>query len=272
MKRKVQIAHAWPPDMEPQWLDGYAIIDDYNLDVVVTGTGAHDHYIKNNFARFNPEGYGSTPHPPTSIQFIMHLKAGTHRTYRFLDDMSGTPLRAQEHGSHDQKSHGRRGGKSSHGLSEVSPEKFAAALDRARETSPHAQFVSPVDPKELRERGARTYLTENGGTGYFMNPDGYVGGVFSDGSVKGAGQRAMLNAVENGATKLDCYDGFLPKYYSQFGFKVTGRNEWNADYAPDNWNYERDGKPDYVDMEWDGGDRSTVANRFEKGKPLKGGD
>jgi hypothetical protein len=47
----------------------------------------------------------------------------------------------------------------------------------------------------------------------------------------------VQSAIERGASKLDCFDGFLPAYYERFGFVETER-------VP-NWT---PGEPDVVFM------------------------
>lgn len=70
--------------------------------------------------------------------------------------------------------------------------------------------------------------------------------------VKGSGNTLVNQAVENGAKRLDCYDinGGLPRLYSRNGFKPVARMKWD-DYAPDGWDYDKNGRPDVVFMAFD---------------------
>ena len=52
--------------------------------------------------------------------------------------------------------------------------------------------------------------------------------------------------MKNGGTKLDHYDGFLSSLYEPLGFKEYKRYKWDNKFAPDNWDYEKDGRPDVV--------------------------
>jgi hypothetical protein len=108
---------------------------------------------------------------------------------------------------------------------------------------------------------------------------------------KGIGAASILKALQEGATVLDCYavptaknkGGFLPDYYSQFGFEEVDRIPYDEKYLRDpkfggseekykkitrqwkstGWD-ESAGYPDLVIMKWKGDDsvRPTATNRF----------
>jgi len=108
---------------------------------------------------------------------------------------------------------------------------------------------------------------------------------------KGIGAASILKALQEGATVLDCYavptaknkGGFLPDYYSQFGFEEVDRIPYDEKYLRDpkfggseekykkitrqwkstGWD-ESVGYPDLVIMKWKGDDsvRPTATNRF----------
>lgn len=149
----------------------------------------------------------------------------------------------------------------------VDAAEFAAALKTAHNS--HKAFVSPQSERNLIEMEARCFLTESGDAGYYMRPDGYVGGLFNGGKVKGVGHNLLLHAVESGATSLDCFDGYLSSRYSEYGFKVVARYTWDDEFTPPGWDVDRYNRPDYVDMAWDGGDRWTVYERHRSGVPLR---
>lgn len=90
-------------------------------------------------------------------------------------------------------------------------------------------------------------INDNKG-GYAIKSDGELISVFNYGE-KGQGVKLIKDAIKNGATKLNTFDGFLPEYYKQFGFKEVKRIKWNDKYAPKNWDYEKFGRPDIVYME-----------------------
>ena len=55
--------------------------------------------------------------------------------------------------------------------------------------------------------------------------------------IKRASAPLMLNAIENGGRKLDCYGIDLVQNYNKFGFEPVARVAWNPEYAPDGWTY-----------------------------------
>lgn len=115
----------------------------------------------------------------------------------------------------------------------VSRTIFAAALGAAREVSPLvASATSPAE--ELAER-ATFYLSHDLESGYAVEHDGTLVGVFS--LHKGRGAAIVTDAIANGASALDCFDGYLPGFYRKFGFVETERV---ANWTP--------GEPDVVFM------------------------
>ena len=55
-------------------------------------------------------------------------------------------------------------------------------------------------------------------------------------------------SLTEGGCYGDCFNGFLPTKYSQFGFEPVAKLKFNKEYAPEDWNYERDGEPDIIFM------------------------
>jgi hypothetical protein len=84
-----------------------------------------------------------------------------------------------------------------------------------------------------------------------MTCAGDIQNVFNNGGPKGAAAGAIVAAIGAGGRTLDCFDGFLPSYYHQFGFEETGRMKFNPEFAPPGWN-PKDGTPDVVFMAWKG--------------------
>lgn len=116
----------------------------------------------------------------------------------------------------------------------VHPESFLGCLEAAREGSWRiAAATTPAD--ELRVHGALTRLSDDGLSGYAVQPDGELVGVFS--LVRGRGDELVTDAIANGATHLDCFDGYLVDFYRRHGFGVHRREA--------NWN---PGGPDVVYM------------------------
>lgn len=109
-------------------------------------------------------------------------------------------------------------------------------------------FVTPYSAKEYRDMGAKTFVSESGKSGYALRPDGDIISVFSSPDVK-EGSYALMSAIANGGSKLDCFDGFLAQdFYPRFGFEEYDRWKWDDQYAPEEWDYEEFDRPDVVFM------------------------
>jgi hypothetical protein len=78
-----------------------------------------------------------------------------------------------------------------------------------------------------------------------------------------------MRIVRRGRTG-DCFAGYLPRYYRQFGFEEVGRLPFNRDYAPPDWNYEKYGEPDVVFIRWKGFDGSETSVRERATGPKSG--
>ncbi len=116
---------------------------------------------------------------------------------------------------------------------------FAHAVRRAHRPQYLAQYTVPEYAR------MRCYLAPDGRSGFALR-DGEIVNLFSYGA-PGDGALALRDAVERGADRLDCFDGFLPAFYARHGFRETGRVPWDDQYAPSAWN-PADGRPDVVYM------------------------
>ena len=119
------------------------------------------------------------------------------------------------------------------------PQVFTAALDDAIKANKHGLMVSSKTPQELADSGAVTFMTNDGLAGAAVTADGDIEAVFKNpaSQIKRASAPLMLNAIENGGRKLDCYGIDLVQNYNKFGFEPVARVAWNPEYAPDGWTY-----------------------------------
>jgi len=124
----------------------------------------------------------------------------------------------------------------------VSAEDFI----KARNKSKYAEFLSPIEPSDLD--GHKLFLSRDGAVGAAVSPEGDIQNVFNNGGPKGAAKEALITAINNGGVTLDCYDGYLPTNYANYGFTETNRMRFVREYAPESWDYDRFGEPDVVFM------------------------
>ncbi len=98
----------------------------------------------------------------------------------------------------------------------------------------------------------RKFLTEDMLGGFALN-DGDVISVFKHPK---SPHRKLLKslipmAIDEGGRRLDCFREALPVMYSQFGFVPVAKMKFDPNFAPPDWNYERDLQPDIVFMVYD---------------------
>lgn len=130
---------------------------------------------------------------------------------------------------------------------DVAPADFRRILNKHLPKK-FRSFVTRYSPEEYREMGARCFISESGQSGFALKPDGDIISVFSSPDAK-EGRWAMMSAIANGGTKLDCFGGFLSdEFYPQFGFKEYDRWAWDDQYAPEGWDYDQHNRPNIILM------------------------
>lgn len=158
-----------------------------------------------------PEGFSYTME-------VRHLGPGDHP--------SGSPQSV--HGGHG----GGGGWRSGSGDKEI-----ASAFVQARALVPPERqgYLSQTSSEEIARSGYCAFLSTSGRTGFMLTPEGEIQNLFS---TEHAGVAALEQAIREGGTRLDCFDGFLPLFYERFGFREVRREP--------NWT---PGGPDVVYME-----------------------
>jgi len=111
--------------------------------------------------------------------------------------------------------------------------------------NPRSANLSIHWPGEGHER--HLFLSPDGLAGFAIDDTGDLQNVHNNGA-PGVGKAAVVAAIEAGARTLDAYDGFLPRFYSRFGFREVVRQKFNDEYAPPGWEAEFGTRPDVVHM------------------------
>jgi hypothetical protein len=156
---------------------------------------------------------------------------------------------------------------------DAGPEEFIAAQEGI--PAEDYAFMDKKDAMYIQsviENGGRVRLSPDGRSGYIISPDGDLQNLFVNktrGSYEASGKVMMAEAIADGARTLDCYRGHLTDFYSNMGWTVKSFSPWNDEFAPDGWDYEKYGKPDYVEMVYEGTrDPNVVLKNYKKhGKP-----
>lgn len=146
---------------------------------------------------------------------------------------------------------------------EAAPEDFNSAVEAFIDDNPEmGAYLTEHPPEELADH--QLYLSEDGGAGAAVSPEGDIQNVFNHTGPSGAGEAALQKAIEEGGRTLDCYDGFLPGLYKDNGFAETARQEFVADYAPDALEYDPEDPPDVVFMHYEPeGDTSETSEYID---------
>jgi len=151
-------------------------------------------------------------------------------------------------------------------ITATTPEEFIAARDKSK----YPQFLTPYSPNELQ--GFRLFKVEGKDAGYALKPDGDLVNVFNASGGRGTGDKLVRDAIDKGAVKLDCYDGWLAReFYPKFGFEEIRRESWSEAYKPESW-LDKHGTPDIIYMRLQKGSKyagyeGKSGRAFESGEP-----
>jgi len=104
---------------------------------------------------------------------------------------------------------------------------FAEAREFHTEGCKNKGALTPIS--DLNQE-ASFYLSYNGKSGFGITEKGELISLYS---AEGKGSWTVQEAVKRGACHLDCFDGFLPEFYEQFGFSVTAREPNWTEGGPD---------------------------------------
>lgn len=115
----------------------------------------------------------------------------------------------------------------------VSQITFGILFEQAREISDTIRDATSTF--EISGDDSTYRVSLDGMSGYVVRSDGELVYVFS--RVPGRGAAMIERAIADGATYLDCFDGYLPTFYARHGFVETRRE---ANWTP--------GEPDVVFM------------------------
>lgn len=144
---------------------------------------------------------------------------------------------------------------------------FSSALTAARDADTRNGWaVTPEPGAKLDQRGARSFLTGNGTSGFAITPDGDIIGVFSNkaaGAPFGMTQQILPLAVANGGVKLDCYGERLVNLYERNGFVPVARVKFDPAQANPGWTPDK-GSPDIYFMMHNGDSADTMVQNYGK--------
>ncbi|MEG1545016.1 MAG: hypothetical protein RR382_10920 [Tannerellaceae bacterium] len=127
----------------------------------------------------------------------------------------------------------------------ASAEEFFDAIGEAKRHNNHGAFVTQHSIEEYKSM--RLFITLDGKAGIAITSDNNIVSIFNGGEKRGVLKTLLPIAIENGGMKLDNYDsGKLSAMYELYGFNPISKVKFKSNFAPNDWNYERDGEPDVV--------------------------
>lgn len=130
-------------------------------------------------------------------------------------------------------------------LKTASPEEFFKAIGVAKKRNEHGAFVTQHTVEEYKDM--RLFITYDGSAGIAITKDNNIVSIFNGGEKRGVLKTLLPTAIKYGGRKLDNYNSSkLSAMYELYGFNPVSKVEFNSRFAPDDWNYERDGEPDIV--------------------------
>ena len=141
-------------------------------------------------------------------------------------------------------------------------QKYYEAVSRAKQANEHGAYVDASTPEDLSNK--RLFVYSGGAAGFAIEQDGNITNVFKNPNLtdkKGVGTEMVLQAIDKGGDRLDNFDGFLTELYGTLGFIPQAKMEFNPEYAPENWDFERDGQPYVVFSKHTGDDIDTVLEK-----------
>lgn len=127
----------------------------------------------------------------------------------------------------------------------ATPEEFYNAIGNAKKTNEYGTFVMQHSIEDYKKM--RLFITIDGMAGIAITEDNNIVSIFNGGEKRGVLKTLLPIAIENGGRKLDNYNSpRLSAMYEMYGFNPVSNVKFNSKFAPDDWNYERDGEPDVV--------------------------
>ena len=150
---------------------------------------------------------------------------------------------------------------------------FYNAIVEAKTGNDHGAYVTAYDAGNYQ--GYKLFLSDDSGAGVAVKPDGDIISVFKN-PQKTKKRRAvsslLVEAIGNGGEKLDNFDGGLSGMYADHGFIPVSRCKFDREFAPEGWNYSRDGEPDIVFWVHNGDSAETVAQKIGEYPPYQGAE
>lgn len=127
----------------------------------------------------------------------------------------------------------------------VTPRRFNHYLKKSK----RIEFLTVYPEVTLKKWRLFLTLPTRGGAGFAITFNYELANLFNNTGIKGLGRSMVQWAIDLGACKVFCFNGFPRVYFESFGFHVVRVLSWDDKLAPANWDYKKYGEPDVVYME-----------------------
>ncbi len=147
-------------------------------------------------------------------------------------------------------------------LNTATAKEFHDALKIAKSENDYGAFVTLHDESEYE--GMELLLTNDKKAGVAITTDNNIISVFKgDSAMNNVISTLLPAAIEFGGNKLDNYnDDKLSLMYSLYGFIPVSKTKFDPNFAPEDWNYERDGMPDILFWIHNGDEASEIVRHL----------
>lgn len=131
-------------------------------------------------------------------------------------------------------------------LKSATPKEFYTAIGTAKSKNKFGPFVTQRTIKEYAQMPF-LFLTLDNTAGIAVTSDNNIVSIFNGGERRGVLKTLLPVALKFGGKKLDNYDSAkLSSLYELYGFNPISQVPFDEKFAPEDWNYSRDGEPNIV--------------------------
>jgi len=147
---------------------------------------------------------------------------------------------------------------------------FRAAIIEAKKINSHSAYVHLCDETEYAN--GKMFMINDGTAMVAVKSNGTIVSVIKNpklakhDGLRHINRELMLTALRHGGNQIDCFDGFPPRLYARFGFFPVCRLAFDDEFAPTDWNFDRDGRPDIIFMIHNGDRLATVESKHDHGR------
>lgn len=132
-------------------------------------------------------------------------------------------------------------------------EEFSKNFEDAFANNPYTAFVNHYTPEEIQDENMKPLTANDGKTGLLIHDHGdgriEATALYNVSGIPGAGRALLQDSVANhGVNYVECFGDGLKTLYQTVGFQVDTTSSFDPQFAPENWNYEKFGTPNYYTM------------------------